>query len=104
MATQGGITDEIMVFPSTLLKQSDEENPYAFAFAIPNNTPGLKFICRETFDYGRSHFDHPLGSRYEEMDAIVVFDDVVVPWNRVFALGTSPSATRLIQKATPSST
>lgn len=87
LATQGGITDEIMVFPSTLLKQSDEENPYAFAFAIPNNTPGLKFICRETFDYGRSHFDHPLGSRYEEMDAIVVFDDVVVPWNRVFALG-----------------
>lgn len=87
LATQGGITDEIMVFPSTLLKQSAEENPYAFAFSIPNNTPGLKFICRESFDYGKSHFDHPLGSRFEEMDTIVVFDDVVVPWNRVFALG-----------------
>lgn len=87
LATQGGITDEIMVFPSTLLKQSDEENPYAFAFSIPNNTPGLKFICRESFDYGKSHFDHPLGSRYEEMDTIVVFDDVTVPWDRVFALG-----------------
>ncbi len=87
LATQGGITDEIMVFPSTLLKQADEENPYAYAFSIPNNTPGLKFICRETFDYGKSNFDHPLGSRYEEMDAIVVFNDVVVPWNRVFALG-----------------
>lgn len=49
-----------MVFPSTLLKQSEEENPYAFAFSIPNNTPGLKFICRESFDYGKSHFDHPL--------------------------------------------
>ena len=87
LATQGGITDEIMVFPSTLLKQSDEDNPYAFAFSIPNNTPGLKFICRESFDYGKSHFDHPLGSRYEEMDTIVVFDDVTVPWDRVFALG-----------------
>ncbi|BAQ11923.1 4-hydroxyphenylacetate 3-monooxygenase oxygenase [Bacillus sp. OxB-1] len=87
LATQGGITDEIMVFPSTLLKQSDEENPYAYAFSIPNNTPGLKFICRESFDYGKSNFDHPLGSRFEEMDSIVVFDDVVVPWNRVFALG-----------------
>lgn len=87
LATQGGITDEIMVFPSTLLKQSGEENPYAYAFSIPNHTPGLKFICRESFDYGRSHFDHPLGSRFEEMDAIVVFDDVTVPWNRVFALG-----------------
>ena len=40
LATQGGITDEIMVFPSTLLKQSEEENPYAYAFSIPNNTPG----------------------------------------------------------------
>ena len=87
LATQGGITDEIMVFPSTLLKQSDEENPYAYAFSIPNNTPGLKFICRESFDYGKSNYDHPLGSRFEEMDTIVVFDDVVVPWNRVFALG-----------------
>ncbi|ASS96431.1 4-hydroxyphenylacetate 3-monooxygenase, oxygenase component [Peribacillus simplex] len=87
LATQGGITDEIMVFPSTLLKQSEEENPYAFAFSIPNNTPGLKFICRESFDYGKSHFDHPLGSRFEEMDTIIVFDDVVVPWNRVFAYG-----------------
>jgi len=87
LATQGGITDEIMVFPSTLLKQSEEENPYAYAFSIPNNTPGLKFICRESFDYGKSTFDHPLGSRYEEMDTIVVFDDVVVPWDRVFSLG-----------------
>lgn len=87
LATQGGITDEIMVFPSTLLKQSDEENPYAFAFSIPNNIPGLKFICRESFDYGKSSFDHPLGSRFEEMDTIVVFDDVTVPWDRVFALG-----------------
>lgn len=87
LATQGGITDEIMVFPSTLLKQSEEENPYAYAFSIPNNTPGLKFICRESFDYGKSNFDHPLGSRFEEMDTIVVFDDVVVPWDRVFSLG-----------------
>ena len=47
----------------------------------------MKFICRESFDYGKSNFDHPLGSRFEEMDTIVVFDDVVVPWDRVFALG-----------------
>ncbi|WP_338781166.1 4-hydroxyphenylacetate 3-monooxygenase, oxygenase component [Metabacillus sp. FJAT-52054] len=87
LATQGGITDEIMVFPSTLLKQTEEENPYAYAFCIPNNTPGLKFICRESFDYGKTSFDHPLGSRFEEMDTIVVFDDVVVPWDRVFSLG-----------------
>jgi 4-hydroxyphenylacetate 3-monooxygenase len=78
------ISDEIMVFPSTLLRSPDEDAPYAFGFAIPNNTPGLSFQCRETVDYGRNHYDHPLGSRYEEMDAVVFFKDVFVPWERVF--------------------
>lgn len=78
------ISDEIMVFPSTLLKNTKDDEPYAFGFAIPNASPGLKFICRETVDYGRNHFDHPLGSRFEEQDAVVVFDDVFVPWERVF--------------------
>src|SRR5262249_7105728 len=77
------ISDEIMVFPSTLLKNPEEDAPYAFGFSIPNNTEGLRFICRESVDYGRSHFDHPLGSRFEEMDAVVVFDDVFVPWEKV---------------------
>jgi 4-hydroxyphenylacetate 3-monooxygenase len=78
------VSDEIMVFPSTLLKGAEEDAPYAFGISIPTSTDGLKFICRESVDYGRSHFDHPLGSRFEEMDAVVVFDDVFVPWERVF--------------------
>jgi 4-hydroxyphenylacetate 3-monooxygenase len=76
--------DEILVFPSTLLKATEEDAPYAFAFALPCDTPGLRFLCREGFDYGRSTFDHPLGARFEEMDAVVIFDDVLVPWERVF--------------------
>jgi 4-hydroxyphenylacetate 3-monooxygenase len=78
------ISDEIMVFPSNVLRSPEEDAPYAFGFSIPNNTPGLRFICRESVDYGRSHFDHPLGSRFDEMDAVVVFDDVFVPWENVF--------------------
>ncbi|HTV50239.1 MAG TPA: 4-hydroxyphenylacetate 3-monooxygenase, oxygenase component [Steroidobacteraceae bacterium] len=78
------ISDEIMVFPSTVLRATEEDAPYAFGLAIPNDTPGLRFLCRESVDYGRSHFDHPLGSRFEEMDAVVVFDDVFVPWEKVF--------------------
>ena len=78
------ISDEIMVFPSTLLRSPEEDAPYAFAFAIPNATPGLKFLCRESVDYGRSHYDHPLGSRFEEQDAVVIFDDVFVPWEKIF--------------------
>jgi 4-hydroxyphenylacetate 3-monooxygenase len=75
--------DEIMVFPSTLLKTTVDDEPYAFGFVIPTDAPGLKLICRESVDYGRTRFDHPLGSRFEEMDAVVVFDDVLVPWERV---------------------
>jgi 4-hydroxyphenylacetate 3-monooxygenase len=43
------ISDEIMVFPSTVLKNLAEEAPYAFGFCIPNNTPGLKFLCRRAW-------------------------------------------------------
>jgi 4-hydroxyphenylacetate 3-monooxygenase len=77
------IADAIMVLPSTLLKATPDDAPYAFGFVIASDTPGLKFICRESVDYGRSRFDHPLGSRFEEMDAVVVFDDVHVPWEDV---------------------
>jgi 4-hydroxyphenylacetate 3-monooxygenase len=81
------IADELMVFPSTLLKATEEDRPYAFAFAIPTATPGLRFLCRESFDHGGTEFDHPLAARFEEMDAVVIFDDVLVPWERVFLLG-----------------
>jgi 4-hydroxyphenylacetate 3-monooxygenase len=89
------LADEILVFPSTVLKATEEDRPYAFAFALPLATRGLKLICRESFDYGRSAFDHPLASRFEEMDCMVVFDDVLVPWDRVFLLEDGERANRL---------
>lgn len=87
LATLGPIADEIMVFPSTLLKARPEDAPYSYAFAIPCDTPGLRFICRESFDYGKSAFDHPLASRFDETDAVVIFDDVEVPYERCFMIG-----------------
>jgi len=75
--------DELMVFPSTLLRNQEEDAPYAFGFCLPTHTPGLKFLCRESLDYGRSHYDHPFGSRFEELDSVVIFEDVFVPWERV---------------------
>jgi 4-hydroxyphenylacetate 3-monooxygenase len=77
------IADLLLVLPSTLLRATEEDAPYAFGFVIPTDAPGLKLICRESIDYGRSRFDHPFGSRFEEMDAVVVFDDVHVPWESV---------------------
>ena len=89
LATLGPLSDEIMVYPtrSHLLARDEDAHKYAFAFAVPCGIDGLKFICRESFDLGKSNFDHPLGSRFEEMDAIVFFDDVLVPWDRVFMYG-----------------
>ena len=72
LATLGPLSDEIAVFPSTVLRAAAETAPFAFAFAIPCETPGLRFICRESFDYSHSTFDHPLGARFEEMDAVVI--------------------------------
>ena len=87
LATIGPFADELLVFPSTVLRGTPEDKPYSFAFAIPTDAPGLRFIAREPLDYGRSHFDHPLGSRFDESDAVVVFDDVHVPYERCFILG-----------------
>ena len=88
LATLAPLSEEIALYPTTshqLPGQAPER--YSFAFAIPNDTPGLRYQCRESFDTGRSHFDHPLGSRFEEMDAVAFFDNVFVPWERVFLLG-----------------
>ncbi|CAH2713194.1 4-hydroxyphenylacetate 3-monooxygenase oxygenase component [Neobacillus rhizosphaerae] len=80
LATQGGLTDEVLVYSAGGVFNESE----AYAFSIPSDTKGLKFICRESFAGGDSSFNYPLSSRYEEMDTILVFDQVLVPWDRVF--------------------
>ena len=87
LATLGPFADEIEVFPSTVLRASEDNIPFAFAFAIPIATPGLKLLCRDSYDHGKSNFDAPLSSRFEEMDAVVIFEDVLVPWERIFMYG-----------------
>jgi len=87
LATLGPLADEIAVYSPRVAQHLDHYSPFALNFAIPSDTPGLRFLCRDSFDEGKSHFDHPLGSRFEEMDSIVFFDDVLVPWERVFIHG-----------------
>lgn len=85
LATLAPFADEISVYPGSDLRPGDEA--YALAFALPMSTPGLRFICRDSFAKPKSTFDYPLSARFDEMDAVVVFDDVVVPWDRVFLDG-----------------
>ena len=84
IATAAPYADEILVWPFPPTFQPGEE-AYANVFAIPMNTKGLKTLCRPSFAalHGQTA-DHPLSSRFDEMDATVVFDNVLVPWDRVF--------------------
>jgi 4-hydroxyphenylacetate 3-monooxygenase len=79
--------EELLVFPSTPLNVEHA----AIVFAIPSNTKGVRFIFRDEdyprADAARSHFDAPLASRFDTMDGPVIFDDVIVPWSRVFLCG-----------------
>ncbi len=91
LATMAPLCEELLVAPYGGVAPGDDA--YALAFAIPTKTPGLRFICRETFSGGdRTHFDHPLSTRFEEMDCIAIFDDVLVPWDRVLVDGSPGSA------------
>jgi 4-hydroxyphenylacetate 3-monooxygenase len=91
LATLAPFSDEIVIFPGPTPGQLRKEDAarYAFAFCIPVATPGLKFICRESLDIGRSAADHPLASRFDEEDAVAVFDAVQVPYERLFLKGDS---------------
>ena len=88
LATLAPFSDEIFAPIYRPLPPNDPNSEkYAIGFALPVATPGLKFICRESYDLGRSLYDYPLSGQFDEMDALAVFDNVLIPWDRVFAHG-----------------
>ncbi|WP_407051028.1 4-hydroxyphenylacetate 3-hydroxylase family protein [Methyloraptor flagellatus] len=56
---------------------------YAVGFICDLGSPGLKFICRTGFAGRRPIEDYPVSNRFDEVDALVVFDDVLIPWENV---------------------
>ena len=60
-----------------------EQSEHAVGFVCDLGSPGLKFICRSGFAGRRPPEDAPLSSRFDEIEALVVFDDVLVPWENV---------------------
>jgi 4-hydroxyphenylacetate 3-monooxygenase len=82
LATLAPFADELFVYPGAPLLPGTDA--YALAFSVPMATPGLKFVCRDSYSVGGNVFDHPLSSRFDEQDAFVIFDDVEVPRARVF--------------------
>lgn len=82
LATLAPLSDEALVHPNRP-READEAD-YAIAFAIPLNAPGLKIICRDLYAEHADPERQPLTVRFDEVDATLVFEDVLVPWERVF--------------------
>lgn len=62
---------------------STEESEYAVAFVCDLDAPNLKFICRAGFAGRAPAEDYPLANRFDEVDSLVIFDDVLIPWENV---------------------
>src|SRR5258706_7662719 len=83
LGTAAVLANEVFVTSIQPLQAGDE--PYALSFAIPMNAKGLKILCRKSYEASAgSQFDNPLSSRFDENDAMLYFDQVHVPWERVF--------------------
>ncbi|HEY6983390.1 4-hydroxyphenylacetate 3-hydroxylase family protein [Reyranella sp.] len=82
LATLAPFADELAVYPGGPMPNAADV--HALSFCIPMDTPGLKFICRDSVAVNTNRFEHPLSSRFDEQDAFVIFDDVEVPRERLF--------------------
>ena len=83
LATGGIMANEVFVTCIQPLQAGDDR--YALSFVIPMDTKGLKILSRKSYEAGApSVFDNPLSSRFDENDAVIYFDDVKVPWDRIF--------------------
>lgn len=83
LGTGAVMSNEIMVSGFQQLQAGEDK--YAFMACIPVNSKGLKFYSRRSYEAGAvSKFDNPLSSQFDENDAVVYFDEVKIPWDRVF--------------------
>lgn len=82
LVTCAPFADDLLVYGGAALQRGDGAR--ALVCAIPVASAGVSVVCRERVGPAGSHLDHPLASQYEEMDCVVIFNDVLVPWEHVF--------------------
>ena len=85
LSTLAPVANECYVGPYYPRKAGEEK--FVLAFVVPMNAPGLSILCRESFHRGQTAFDRPLSSRFDEGDAILMFDRVLVPHERMIIDG-----------------
>ena len=66
---------------------AEQNRDYAVSCIVPLGAEGVRHICRLPHHRGGSGeadvFDHPLSARFDEIDTLIVFDEVLVPWENV---------------------
>jgi 4-hydroxyphenylacetate 3-monooxygenase len=83
LGTAAIMANELLVANLQPLRPGEED--LAVSFALPLATKGLKLLSRKSYEAAAvSPRDNPLSLRFDENDALVWFEDVKVPWERVF--------------------
>lgn len=83
LATGGALADFVLL--SNIAPQRPGDENQAISVAIPISARGVKIYSRRPYATGAtSVFDYPLTTRFDETDALIVFDGVFVPWEHVF--------------------
>ncbi|WP_462203102.1 4-hydroxyphenylacetate 3-hydroxylase family protein [Frankia sp. CcWB3] len=85
LTTLAPLAHEVLVYLSASFAQREAEQ-FVIWFGLPLATPGVKILCREPLGARPYGHAHTLASRFDEQDAMLFFDDVLVPWDRVFLL------------------
>jgi 4-hydroxyphenylacetate 3-monooxygenase len=85
VATSSALTHYNFLGQNAAMPINDSD--LAVMFIAPMNAPGVKLFCRASYEMMASvigtPFDYPLSSRFDENDAIFVFDNVLIPWEDV---------------------
>ncbi len=102
LATLGPLADELYVYSSMPIPAGGEE--YALIFSVPVATKGVIQVCRDHYGRDASVADAPFSSRFDEQDSFVIFDDVEVPYERVFCDGDLRVYNTLNQGVSPGNT
>jgi len=82
--------DEIIVLPSRSMGPGDE--PWSVAFSVPVATPGLRLYCSDFLHGTDDPFNRPISTTHKMIESLTVFDNVFVPWERVFFEGRNDLA------------
>ncbi|HEV7544648.1 MAG: 4-hydroxybutyryl-CoA dehydratase / vinylacetyl-CoA-Delta-isomerase [Rhodospirillaceae bacterium] len=93
--TAASVIHELVVMPTKGMRQ--DEKDYAVSFSIPVNAKGVTIINRSFAPAELNAFDYPASAHHSMPEGFVVFDDVFVPWDRVFLAGEVQLASRLAQ-------